>query len=212
MTNIFTRIKNSVLADIHQIIDEKEQKNPVSTLNQFLREAEKEKEKVKKTLERQYKLKDEFAVEYNNAKDKAEKRLEQANIAKAAEEMDLYHFAMKEYEEYSSRANRLEQTRNKIIEQIDEMERKYNEMNYKLEEMYLKRMELMGRENVARAHYQMNRLVNDEFEKPYHRFSELERYIERIEEKVNRAYYESTFDEKIAAIKRKMNYQKDELS
>lgn len=212
MTNIFTRIKNSVLADIHQIIDEKEQKNPVSTLNQFLREAEKEKEKVKKTLERQYKLKDEFAVEYNNAKDKAEKRLAQANIAKAAEEMDLYNFAMKEYEEYSSRANRLEQTRNNIIEQIDEMERKYNEMNYKLEEMYLKRMELMGRENVARAHYQMNRLVNDEFEKPYHRFSELERYIERIEEKVNRAYYESTFDEKIASIKRKMNYQKDELS
>lgn len=48
MTNIFTRIKDTVLADLHQAIDEKEQKNPVATLNQFLRQAEQEKEKVKK--------------------------------------------------------------------------------------------------------------------------------------------------------------------
>lgn len=98
MSNIFSRIKNSVLADLHQAIDEKEQKNPVATLNQFLRQAEKETEKVKKTLERQYRLKDEFTKEYDEAKFLAKKRLEQAKIAEAANEMDLYEFAMREYE------------------------------------------------------------------------------------------------------------------
>lgn len=205
MTNVFTRIKDTILADIHQIIDEKEQKNPVATLNQFLREAEKEKEKVKKTLERQYKLKDEFTVEYHDANDRAKKRLEQAKIAEAANETELYEFAMKEYEEYSERARRMEATREGIIQQIDEMERKFNQMNHKLKDMYLKRMELMGRENVAKANYQMNKVFQDELEKPYNRFHELERYIERIEQRVNQAYYESTFDEKIAALKRTIN-------
>lgn len=210
MSNIFSRIKNSVLADLHQAIDEKEQKNPVATLNQFLRQAEKETEKVKKTLERQYRLKDEFTKEYDEAKFLAKKRLEQAKIAEAANEMDLYEFAMREYEEYNERANRMEETRDNIINQIDEMERKYAEMNHKLKEMYLKRMELMGRENVAKANYQMNKVFQNSTEQSFNRFYELERYIERIEQQVNQAYYESTFDEKIARLKRKLDQEATE--
>lgn len=210
MSNIFSRIKNSVLADLHQAIDEKEQKNPVATLNQFLRQAEQETEKVKKTLERQYRLKDEFTKEYDEAKFLAKKRLEQAKIAEAANEMDLYEFAMREYEEYNERANRMEETRDNIINQIDEMERKYAEMNHKLKEMYLKRMELMGRENVAKANYQMNKVFQNSTEQSFNRFYELERYIERIEQQVNQAYYESTFDEKIARLKRKLDQEATE--
>lgn len=210
MSNIFSRIKNSVLADLHQAIDEKEQKNPVATLNQFLRQAEQETEKVKKTLERQYRLKDEFTKEYDEAKFLAKKRLEQAKIAEAANEMDLYEFAMREYEEYNERANRMEETRDNIINQIDEMERKYAEMNHKLKEMYLKRMELMGRENVAKANYQMNKVFQNSTEQSFNRFYELERYIERIEQQVNQAYYESTFDEKIARLKRKLDQEASE--
>lgn len=112
---------------------------------------------------------------------------------------------MREYEEYNERAKRMEETRNSIINQIDDMEQKYAEMNHKLKEMYLKRMELMGRENVAKAHYQMNKVFNNSAEQSFNRFYELERYIERIEERVNRAYYESTFDEKIARLKRELN-------
>src|SRR5690625_998442 len=201
MTNVFTRIKDTIVADIHNVLDEKEQKNPVATLNQYLRQAEKEKERVKQTLERHYRLKDEFTKEFAEANDLAKKRLEQANIAERANEQALYEFAMKEYEEFNERARRMETSREQIIEQIDQIERKYAEMEHKLKDMYLKRMELMGRENVAKAHYQINKIIDQDVDKPYSRFHELERYIERIEERVNRAYYESTFDEKIAAIK-----------
>ena len=107
MTNIFTRIKDSISADIHQLLDEKEQKNPIAALNHYLRQSEQQKVKVKKLLERQYRLRDEFAKEYHQANDYANKRLKQAEIAKAAEEPDLYEYAMKEYEEYKLRAERL---------------------------------------------------------------------------------------------------------
>ena len=58
MTNIFTRIKESISADLHQLLDDKEQKNPITALNHYLRQAEQQKLKVKKLLERQYKLKE----------------------------------------------------------------------------------------------------------------------------------------------------------
>lgn len=209
MTSVFSRIKNTVLADIHEIIDEKEKKNPIATLNQFLRQAEQEKEKVKKTLERHYRLKDEFAKEYYEANDHAQKRLEQAKIAEAAGEEDLYQFAMSEYTEYNERAERMKATRENIVQQIDELERKYQEMNHKLKDMYLKRMELMGRENVAKANYQMNKVFHSDVDKSINRFYEIEQYMERIENQVNRAYYESTFDQRIANLKRTLEQEKE---
>lgn len=210
MTNLLSRIKNSILADLHQVLDEKEEKNPVATLNQFLREAEQEKEKVKRTLERQYRLKDEITKEYLEAKELAEKRLEQAKIAEKANEPELYKFAMCEYEHYQARKERMEETRQTIIRQIDEMERKYAEMNHKMKDMYLKRMELMGRENVIKANYQMNKVFKEGMEKSFNRFDEIERYIDRIEQRINQAYYESTLDEKINRLKRKLEQENAE--
>lgn len=57
MANIFTRIKNAVEADLHDVLDKKEQKNPIKALNQYLRQAEQETEKVRRLIDRQYKLK-----------------------------------------------------------------------------------------------------------------------------------------------------------
>ena len=57
MANLFSRIKNTVLADLHEALDHKEQKNPIALLNQYLRECEQETEKVRKLLEKQYQFK-----------------------------------------------------------------------------------------------------------------------------------------------------------
>ncbi|HJV32373.1 MAG TPA: PspA/IM30 family protein, partial [Bacillales bacterium] len=56
MTNLFTRIKNSITADLHEALDHKEKQNPIALLNQYLRQCEMETEKVRKLLERQYTL------------------------------------------------------------------------------------------------------------------------------------------------------------
>ena len=88
MANLFSRIKNTVLADLHDALDQKEQKNPIALLNQYLRECEQETEKVRKLLERQYRLKDEFTREYSQALELAEKRKKQAEIASNAGEQN----------------------------------------------------------------------------------------------------------------------------
>jgi environmental stress-induced protein Ves len=42
-------------------------------------------------------------------------------------------------------------------------------------------------------------------EKPFSRFDEMERYIEVLENQVNRSYYRSTFDSKIAELEKELN-------
>ncbi|MFA9555967.1 PspA/IM30 family protein [Evansella sp. AB-rgal1] len=204
MTTIFTRMKDTITADIHDLLDKKEEKNPIAALNQYLRQSEQETEKVRKLVERQYQLNEEFQQEYSKALEIAAKRKRQAEIAQKANEEDMFQFALQEYEEYDARATRIKEAQNLAAEQLDQLERKYEEMKRKLKDMHYKRMELMGRENVARANYQMNKVVEQSGEKSYSRFSEMERYIEGLETKLNRAYYENTFDSKIAKLEKEL--------
>ncbi|TXL65771.1 PspA/IM30 family protein [Cerasibacillus terrae] len=204
MANIFTRIKDTISADLHDLLDKKEQKNPIASLNHYLRQSEQETEKVRKLIKRQYRLKDEFTKEFHQAQDMADKRLKQATIAEKANEEQMHAFAVKEHEEYQHRADRMKQSREEAVQQLELLEQKYEEMKHKLKDMHLRRMELMGRENIARASHQMNRVLHDTADKPYARFSEMERYIEDLEYKVNSAYYRSTFDSKIAQLEKEM--------
>lgn len=209
-TNIFTRIVDSISADIHDMLDKKEEKNPIAALNQYLRQSEVEKEKVRKLIERQYKLKDEFAREYLKAQDMADKRLKQAGIAERAGELSMYEFAMKEHEEYQARANRLKAARDEAMDQLDALEQKYEEMKHRLKDMHMRRMELMGRENIARANQQINQVIEEISDKPFSKFAEIEQYIENLEYKVNSAYYRSTFDSKIAKLERDLREKENE--
>ncbi|SEH48095.1 Phage shock protein A [Halobacillus karajensis] len=209
MANLFTRLKDSITADLHEALDQKEQKNPIAMLNQYLRESEKETEKVRKLVERQYRLKDEFSHEFQKAQDMADKRTRQAEIAEKAGETDMYEFAIKEKQEYEARAERLQVSRRDSIEQLEALERKYEEMKHKLKDMHVKRMELMGRENIARAHHRMNQVIKETADKPYSRFSEIDRYIEDLEYKVNSAYYHNTFDSKIAQLEKEVEKQEE---
>ncbi|MBP1969478.1 phage shock protein A [Virgibacillus natechei] len=203
-TNIFTRMKESISADLHNMVDQKEQKNPIAALNQYLRQSEQEKEKVRKLVDRQYKLKDEFTREYHKAQDLADKRLKQANIAEKAGEEQMREFAIKEYEEYNVRADRMKHSRADAVEQLETLEQKYEEMKHKLKDMHLRRMELMGRENIAHANQQINKVVEEASNKPISRFEEMEQYIEGLEYKVNSSYYRSTFDSKMAKLEKEM--------
>ncbi|MEC3884428.1 PspA/IM30 family protein [Halobacillus sp. HZG1] len=209
MANLFTRLKDSITADLHEALDQKEQKNPIAMLNQYLRESEKETEKVRQLVERQYRLKDEFSREFQKAQDMADKRRRQAEVAEKAGESNMYEFALKEQQEYEARAERLQASRRDSIEQLEALERKYEEMKHKLKDMHLKRMELMGRENTARAHHRMNRVMEDTADKPYSRFSAIDRYIEDLEYKVNSAYYHNTFDSKMAHLEKEMEKREE---
>ena len=204
MSNLFTRIKNSVLADLNEVLDKKEQKNPIAMLNQYLRECELETEKVRKLLERQYTLRDQFTREYQQALELAEKRSRQAEIAANAGETELHQFALNEKVQYEERVLRLKESLQTVLNQLSELEQKYEVMKHKLKDMNIRRLELMGRENVTRAHNQMNKVLEDNSytSHSFSRFQEIEAYLDRLEHQVTSAYYRNTIDARIAKLEK----------
>lgn len=206
MTNLLTRIKDTVLADINEVLEEKERKNPIARLNQYLRQCEGETEKVRKLIERQYQLKEEFQREYNQAAELAEKRKAQADIAAKAGESELQHFAMQEGIHYEDRAVRLKESLQNTVAELKNLEQKYEEMKHKLKDMHIRRMELMGQENVTRANHRINQVMNNESysDKSFSKFSEIESYLDRLENKVNESYNRSTIDSRIAQLEKTM--------
>lgn len=209
MTNLFTRIKNTITADLHEALDQKDKQNPIALLNQYLRQCEQETEKVRKLLERQYTLKDEFTREYEQASQLAEKRKYQAEIASKAGETELYQFAAAEHQQYSDRAGRLRTSLEQAKDQLVELERKYEEMKHKLKDMHLRRMELMGRENVTRANHQINQVLdaNTYSDKSYSKFKDIENYLDRLEHQVNSSFYRNTIDARVAQLEKEMNLE-----
>lgn len=206
MSNLFTRLKHTILADLNEALEQKENKNPIAMLNQYLRECELETEKVRKLVERQYALRDGFTRELKQAQELAEKRKYQAEVAQNAGETELYSFASAEQLQYEDRATRLSESLRYTENQLQELEQKYEEMKHKLKDMNIRRMELMGRENLSRAHYQMNKVLdNDNFSnQSVSRFQDIETYLDRIEEKVNSSYYRNTIDARIAKLEKEM--------
>jgi lia operon protein LiaH len=208
MTNLFTRIKDTVIADLNEAIEKKEKHNPIALLNQYLRQCEQETEKAAKFLERQTGLKNEFTKELYNAEQLAEKRKHQAEIALKAGETELYQFASDEYELYSNRTERLRASLEQVKVQLGELERMHGEMKNKLKDMQLRRMELMGRENVTRANHRINQVLdtNNYSDKSYSRFEEIENYIDRLENQVNRSYNQTTIDARIEQLEKEIKH------
>jgi phage shock protein A len=209
MTNLFTRIKDIITADLHQALDQKEKQNPITMLNHYLRQCEQETDKVKTLIERQYALQEQFSKEYQASLELAAKRKHQAEIAAKAGETALHEFAEAEHRQYAERAEHLSKALEQTNTQLEELERKYTEMKHRLKDMQIRRMELMGRENVTRAQHRMNQVLENDnaTSQSFSRFKEIENYLDRLENQVNRSYYRSTIDGRIAELEKEMKIQ-----
>ena len=123
---------------------------------------------------------------------------------KQAGEVELTEFAVQESLQYEQRAARVQESLQQVEQQLNELVRKYEEMKHKLKDMHIKRMELMGKENIARANYRINQVLNveDTYTKPVARFEEMESYLDQIEQQVNSNYYRHTIDARIAQLEK----------
>jgi lia operon protein LiaH len=209
MTNLFTRLKDIITADLHNAMDQKEKKNPIALLNEYLRQSELETEKVRKLVERQYQLKEEFTRELHFAKDMASKRKHQAEVAQKASEQQLFEFAAAEQQQFEERAIRLENSLQTVQGQLNDLEKKYEDMKHKLKDMNIRRMELMGRENVTRANHRMDQVLetNQYTDRSQSKFQDIENYLDRLEHQVNSSYYRSTIDAKIAQLEKDLKVE-----
>ena len=101
-----------------------------------------------------------------------------------------------------------------VQNQLSELEQKYEEMKHKLKDMHIRRMELMGRENVTRAHNRMNKVLeeNTYSDKSFSRFSDIEAYLDRLENQVNSEYYRNTIDARIAQLEKQAPKKDENIS
>ncbi|KRG15695.1 PspA/IM30 family protein [Lederbergia galactosidilytica] len=206
MHDLFTRIKQAITDDLQEMTDKEKQSSPVSLLNKYLRECEGEVKKAAKLIERQKLLKVEFHKEWKQSEEMAEKRKQQGAIALEAGAEDLAEIALREQAQYEERAERLKQSYEHSVDQLAELEHKYEEMQLKLKDMHVKRLELMGQENMVMMKNKMNKVLKEaEFGAAAENIETIGMSFEREEKNANDEYQISIFDARIQQLAKDMN-------
>jgi len=206
MTNFFEKMKQSIVEDFQGVAEIKVKQNPIALLNKYVRDSEKEVEKAGKLVERQRLLKNEFYKEWQLANTLANKRKEQRDLAIQAGEETLAETALLYQAQAEQQAERLELAYETAIMQLSELEQKYEEMKLKVKDMHIKRLELMGKENVLSMKEKMNKLLSEsEFGDAAENFETVESDMKQKETNFDDEYEITIFDAKIQKLAKELN-------
>jgi phage shock protein A len=207
MTTLWKRFKYAFEADLHNAFDKKEQKNPIAMLNQYIREAEKQTEKTGTWIERQSQLKIQLEKELQESQEMLAKRTTQLELASQTNEGELIDFAKAEVAAYTNRAEVLQASISRTTEELFGLEQKYEEMKHKVKDMKVRQLQLMGKENVTRAHHQMDRMLQPESSKNADNrlvaFDEMEQYIDRLGQRIEKDHDVSSMERRLAQLEKK---------
>lgn len=198
--NLFQRFKYTIEADLHQVFDKKEQKNPIAMLNQYIREAEKQTEQTGTLLERQGQLKEKLEQELKQNTELLVKREAQLKLATTSGEQDLIDFATDEVAAYTARNNTLQASIEASTREYFELERKFETMKHKIKDMKVRQLQLMGKENVTRAHHQMDGMLAKNNKT---NFEDLEAYIDKLAHQIDKDHEVTTFEARLAQLEKK---------
>lgn len=197
--NLFQRFKYTIEADLHQLFDKKEQKNPIAMLNQYIREAEKQTEQTGKLLERQGQLKEKLEHEFKQNAELLAKREAQLKLATTSGEQDLIDFASDEVAAYTARNNTLQASIEASTREYFELERKFETMKHKIKDMKVRQLQLMGKENVTRAHHQMDGMIAKNNKT---NFEDLESYIDKLAYQIDKDHEVTSFESRLAQLEK----------
>ncbi|MFJ7887929.1 PspA/IM30 family protein [Lysinibacillus xylanilyticus] len=197
--NLFQRFKYTIEADLHHAFDKKEQKNPIAMLNQYIREAEKQTEQTGKLLERQGQLKEKLDQEFKQNAEILAKRESQLKLATSSGEQDLIDFASDEVAAYTARNNTLQASIEASTREYFELERKFETMKHKIKDMKVRQLQLMGKENVTRAHHQMDSMIAKNNKT---NFEDLESYIDKLAYQIDKDHEVTSFESRLAQLEK----------
>lgn len=200
MSNLLQRFKYTLEADLHELFDRKETKNPIAMLNQYLREAEKQTEQTGKILQRQAQLKEKLERELKETTVMLEKRSHQLLLAQTSGEEELISFATQEVEAYKTRQLTLLSSIETTNTQLLQLEQKFETMKHKIKDMKVRQLQLMGKENVTRAHHKMDDVLQNNQET---NFNELSSYIDQLANNIEKDYEYTQLENRLAQLEEK---------
>ena len=202
MTDLFTKLKRTLEEDLYEVMETKDKKHPLFKLNQYLRESEIEVRQVQRLMERQYRLKEEVKREHQTALEMAQKRKGQAEIAGSTEgARELYEYAVREQTIYEDRASRLEHMLVQIDLDLKQLEDKFTTMKQSLKDMHIKRLELMGQDNLAKVHGKMEELL-EKGRVPNGKRKSSDRDSDALDMRVRANHYGMIMDTRLAAMEK----------
>ncbi|HSP22860.1 MAG TPA: PspA/IM30 family protein [Planococcus sp. (in: firmicutes)] len=210
MTTLWERLKFAVATDVDMVMTKKEEKNPLAALNRFIAEAQKQTETTGKWVERQLQLTAKLEQELAEASAMAEKRQAQLGLAKASGESDLSRFAELEVASYSKRVTELQQSLTENLEEITRLEQRFEEMQHKVKDMKLRQLQLMGKENAARAHHQMDKVLASGFEaEHFGAAGSMSAFIDGLGTEAEESHQHSTMEHRLESLEKNSAQQKE---
>lgn len=209
MNDLFTKLKRTLEADLYEAMETKDKKHPLYKLNQYLRESETEVQQVQRLIERQYRLKEEVKREQQSAAGMAEKRKGQAEIARATEGAEeLYEYAVREQAIYEDRASRLEHMLVQIDIDLKQLEEKFTTMKQSLKDMQIKRLELMGQDNLSKVHGKIDGLI-EKGAAPNGKRKSSKGEIDGLDMRARTNHYGMIMDTRLAALEKEIKKNED---
>ncbi|TWT27541.1 PspA/IM30 family protein [Planomicrobium sp. CPCC 101110] len=210
MTTLWERFKFAVATDMDKVLAKREEKNPIALLNQYITEAEKQTETTGKWLGRQAQLTRKLEKELAEAESMLDKRTSQLELADASGESDLAAFAEMEVAAYSNRVAELKTSINENLAELTRLEQRYEEMKHKVKDMKVKQLQLMGKENATRAHYQMDKVLSPELvAERIGSYDDMASYIKKLGSKVEEEYERSAMERRLEALEKNSAKQQE---
>lgn len=203
MSTLWMKMKETMDTEMQHWQEKKERHNPAESLQHYIKQAERETEKTAVLVARQRQLVDTFKKEHEEASAMLEKRTYQAEVVKEKGNDEFYAFALREKEEYETRTEKLAAMKKETEKQLEEIESKYESMKHKVKDMHIKRLELMGKENVFRVNYNSRKVYNEEENAAADHFSDMERYLDGLAHWEKDDEEKQSFDERVARLEEK---------
>ncbi|WP_028399286.1 PspA/IM30 family protein [Ectobacillus panaciterrae] len=177
---IIKRIRNIVMADVHETLDKLE--NPMSMLKQYLRETEEQIAKAQHALSQQLYLEKKYEALIAEAEALVAKRARQAELAVSRDEDSMAQLALQDKITNEKKAalyrEQYEVTKQQTValyEQIDKLQEKYQELQHK-------QLVLVSRLNAAQAIKSSNAALSSfHTENAVKGFARVEAYVQKLE-------------------------------
>ncbi|PHA02281.1 phage shock protein A [Bacillus pseudomycoides] len=177
---ILKRIKNIVMANVHQTLDKLE--SPISMLKQYMREADEQITKAQKALSHQLYLEKKYEALILEADALIAKRTRQAELAVSRNEDNMAQLALqdkiineKKAALYREQYEVTKQQTAALYEQIDKLQEKYQDLQYQ-------ELVLVSRLNAAQAIKDSNTtLASFHTESAAKGFARIETYVQKLE-------------------------------
>ncbi|TDQ40478.1 phage shock protein A (PspA) family protein [Aureibacillus halotolerans] len=189
---MFKRLRDLTKASINDGIDKLE--NPVSLLNQYIRDMEEEIARAQQAVSKHMAVEDRFGRQLQETKDLIERRTRQAQTAMDAGEEILARKALTERYHHEQKIENYEAYYAQAKEQVEELQSQLNELRSQYSDLKDRKHVLIARANAAKTQEQMLTAIESfDNESAMKGFNRMEERIAEKESKVrvlrqNRAY------------------------